>query len=315
MASLSAKSTPAKESNSKLEIPTINELYNFGNKLSFKLIFVDLQKVVVDALKAKFPPNALLSDEINIVQGKLESFLELNNIDCIVSSSNAFGLMDHGFDRSVCKVLNDSDNKIKTRVQQEIINKYHGEQPVGTAIIIETHDNKIKYLLHSPTRRTNYSIKGTDNIYMTIKAICNEIRIWNANNSDDDGKLIKNVLLTGLGTFYGAVSPEESARQSVIGWLLARIPKPKIQDINWNYAKLRQELIGYGGFNHFINYILQYPDNALTKSQQQKLGNVMAKLHPDNGNDNDNAIVVDTGHKDDGKKKKKKKRTDDCAIM
>ena len=259
-------------------LPSTDELYEMGNKLSFKLTFVDLQQVVCDALQSSFPSKAL-SSEIRIVRGRFEDYLVTNEVDCIVSSSNAFGLMDHGFDRSICKLLSDQTEKIKTRIQHKIIERYDGEQPVGTCIIVETQNEKIKYLAHSPTRRINYSIKATDNIYMSIKAIINEIKRWNASfdyleNSDD--LKIRNVLLTGLGTFYGAVSAQESARQTVLGWLLGRLPKPKVVDIDWNYAKMRQSLIGYGGFNDVVRYIHENKE-SLTKSQQTKLAHSLSK--------------------------------------
>eukprot|EP01084_Bolivina_argentea_P002804 5203_1 len=263
----SRRSTPANN------VPTVDELYEMGNALPFKLVFVDLQQVVCNALRSRFPSDAL-SSEIAVIRGKFEEHLESNSIDCIVSTSNAFGLMDHGFDRSVCKVLSGENDKIETRMQKQILDRYHGEQPIGTCIIIETANPNTKYFAHAPTRRINYSIKGTDNIYLAMKAICNEVRIWNEGNSEDNQ--IRNVLLTGLGTFYGAVSPDESARQTVLGWLLSRLPKPSISDINWDYAKLRQSLIGYGGFNHFFQYVDKH-GGSLTKQQQRILANNLPK--------------------------------------
>jgi len=246
-------------------VPTFAQLYAAGSPLSFRFVFVDLQKVVCDALKSIFPENAL-SAEIAVRSGKFEEYLESEHIDCIVSSSNAFGLMNHGFDRSLCHVLKDSDNEIKSKIQQTIIDRYHGEQPVGTCTVIETGHETIRYIAYAPTRRTNYSVKGTDNIYMATKAICNEIERWN--NDHGDGDRINNVLTTGLATFYGAVPPEESARQTVCGWLLARMPKPEIADIDWEFAKARQELVGYGGFDQFMKYIQNHCDSLTVKQQK-----------------------------------------------
>ena len=251
------------------ELPSFDELYASGNPLSFRIVFVDFQKVVCDALKSIFPENAL-SAEVRVFGGKFEEYLESEHIDCIVSSSNAFGLMNHGFDRSLCQVLatNGHDHELKSKIQQTIIDRYHGEQPVGTCSIIETGHPTIKYVAYAPTRRTNYSVKGTDNIYMATKAICGEIRRWNEKH--DEEEQIKNVLSTGLGTFYGAVPPEESARQTVLGWLLARMPKPKMGEIDWMYANARQEFVGYGGFDHFMKY-MHKNSNSLTQKQQKML--------------------------------------------
>jgi len=285
-------------------VPTIDELYEIGNKLPFSLIFVDLQQVVCDALKSSFPSKAFASSEVKIKCGRFEDYLVTNDVDCIVSSSNAFGLMDHGFDRSICKLLSGETEKIKTRIQRKIIERYDGEQPIGTCIVVETQNKKIKYLAHSPTRRVNYSIKATDNIYLSIKAIMNEIKRWNASldyleNSDE--LKIRNVLLTGLGTFYGAVSGKESARQTVLGWLLGRLPKPKVSEVDWEYAKQRQSLIGYGGFNDVIRYI-QENKESLTKAQQNKLAQVIDKVHE---------CDIDQANENDQKQKKNR----DCIIM
>eukprot|EP00484_Ammonia_sp_Unknown_P027641 CAMPEP_0197035170 /NCGR_PEP_ID=MMETSP1384-20130603/13035_1 /TAXON_ID=29189 /ORGANISM="Ammonia sp." /LENGTH=307 /DNA_ID=CAMNT_0042465195 /DNA_START=88 /DNA_END=1011 /DNA_ORIENTATION=+ len=298
-------STPHKNAsaNNKSPIPTFNDLYDTGNTLSCQFIFVDLQKVVCDALESTFPARALKSGEVSIIQGKFESYLESNNIDCIVSSSNAFGLMDHGFDRSICTLLNDKDTCIQSKIQQEIIDKYHGEQPVGTCILVKTGNARIKYIANAPTRRVNYSIKGTDNVYMCMKAVCNEIRIWNELQNDDAAKQIRTVLLSGLGTFYGAVSPKESARQTVLGWSLARIPKASVSDMNWDFAHLRQSLIGYGGFNCFLQYIQENVETALTQKQQQQILRSLPKSVIDEWSEQENGVQGDNGKKKD------------CSIM
>jgi len=215
---------------------------------------------------------------------------------------------DHGFDRSVCNILSNDTTKIKTRIQHKIIERFDGEQPIGTCIMVETEHDTIKYLAHSPTRRVNYSIKATDNIYLSIKAIIHEIKIMNASLDymEDGGAMkIRNVLLTGLGTFYGAVSPEESARQTVLGWLLGRLPKPKLADIDWTYAKVRQSIIGYGGFNDVIRYVSEH-NEVLTKTQQSKFAHslpmsVIAEVYKNK---------MDEEEEDIGQSRKK-----DCIIM
>ena len=128
------------------------------------------------ALKSSFPSRALSSSEIRVVVGKVEEHLSSHQIDCIVSSSNAFGLSDHGFDRSVCSVFGASKQRIRARLQQRIIDGFDGEQPVGSCVIVETGHPRIPYWANAPTRRVNYSVKGSDNVYVAIKALCHRIR-------------------------------------------------------------------------------------------------------------------------------------------
>ena len=78
------------------------------------------------------------------------------------------------------------------------------------------------------------------------------------------------MLLTGLGTFYGAVPPEESARQTALGWLLARCPKPKLSQMSWDYAEQRQALVRFGGFNHFVQFV-EDNESALSEAQRERL--------------------------------------------
>jgi O-acetyl-ADP-ribose deacetylase (regulator of RNase III) len=69
--------------------------------------------------------------------------------DAIVSPANSFGIMDGGLDLAI---RNELGLKIEQRIQEVIVEKYHGELPVGCAEIIATNDSRWKYLISAPTR-------------------------------------------------------------------------------------------------------------------------------------------------------------------
>jgi O-acetyl-ADP-ribose deacetylase (regulator of RNase III) len=57
--------------------------------------------------------------------------------DAIVSPANSFGIMDGGLDLAI---RNELGFAIEQKVQEVIVQKYHGELPVGCAEIVDTND-------------------------------------------------------------------------------------------------------------------------------------------------------------------------------
>ncbi len=184
---------PKKMKTSDVNVPTFTDLFKQGKPLGFRLLFVDLQvlfpfhrignslpcgkawhpidtkhtrpqKSVTSALTNAFPPQAIRHHEVTIVSGRLEKWIE--ECDSILSSSDSFGLMNHGFDKSLVRLMK---NDIQSNIQRYIAREYGGEQPVGTAFLIPTNHKHVKAIVHAPTRRLNYSIRGTDNVYMCVK--------------------------------------------------------------------------------------------------------------------------------------------------
>src|SRR5436853_7809956 len=65
----------------------------------------------------------------------LGSFESLPSFDCVATAGNSFGLMDAGMDLAVLKFFG---VHIQERIQKKILEDFCGEQPVGTAFIVET---------------------------------------------------------------------------------------------------------------------------------------------------------------------------------
>lgn len=56
-------------------------------------------------------------------------------VDAMVSPANSFGVMDGGIDRAIRYSIGFDAEEA---VQREIVDNYHGELPVGSAIIVKT---------------------------------------------------------------------------------------------------------------------------------------------------------------------------------
>ena len=96
---------------------------------------------------------------VRVIRGRFE---DLPPHDCFVTAGNAFGLMTAGIDAAVVHRFGE---ELMHRVQHVIMDRYMGEQPVGTAFVISTGDPNPPFVAHAPTMRVPGSIAGTDKIY------------------------------------------------------------------------------------------------------------------------------------------------------
>lgn len=152
-------------------------------------------------------------------------FEQIENIDCLVSPANSFGLMDGGMDLAITNYFGD---QLQKRVQQYIIDEYYGEQPVGTSFVIKTNNEKIKYLAHTPTMRVPKIIKETDNVYRATKSTLIAIEKYH--------EQINNVAIPAFGAGVGRVHPVDVAYQMTLAFKHFENP-PK--SIDWNFARFR----------------------------------------------------------------------------
>lgn len=123
--------------------------------------------------------------------------------DAVVSPANSFGFMDGGVDYALSVRLGWS---LEKTLQQKIRQLPEGELLVGQAMIIETGDSEIPYLISAPTMRipTNFNIDTSVNAYLAMKAILIKAR--------SDGR-ISSVAIPGLCTGVGRMKPETAAKQ------------------------------------------------------------------------------------------------------
>ncbi|EHW5310389.1 macro domain-containing protein [Escherichia albertii] len=169
------------------------------------------------------------ADNVDVVEKPFEAIPEF---DCMVSAANSFGLMDGGVDTAITAFFG---TQLQTRVQNHILREYLGEQPVGTAFVIETGDNNHPWLVHAPTMRVPLTIDGTDAVYNATWAALLAIFQHNKNATTD--RKIKTVVFPAMGAGCGQVPFESVARQMKQAW--DNFNK-KTEAINWEYAHSRQ---------------------------------------------------------------------------
>ncbi|HCJ9104139.1 macro domain-containing protein [Escherichia coli] len=180
---------------------------------------------MADAFKRVFG-NA---DNVDVAEKPFETIREF---DCMVSAANSFGLMDGGVDAAITAFFG---TQLQTRIQNHILREYLGEQPVGSAFVIETGDNHHPWLVHAPTMRVPLTIDGTDAVYNATWAALLAIFQHNKNATTD--RKIKTVVLPAMGAGCGQVPFESVARQMKLAW--DNFNK-KTESINWEYAYSRQ---------------------------------------------------------------------------
>jgi O-acetyl-ADP-ribose deacetylase (regulator of RNase III) len=126
--------------------------------------------------------------------------------DAIVSPANSFGYMDGGIDAVYAQRFGPEACE---RLRVMIRAAWDGELPVGCAVIVETGDRAIPYLVSAPTMRVPMDVSETVNAYLAFRAALIAVREANKRRPG----MIRSVLCPGLCTFYGHMSPEKSARQ------------------------------------------------------------------------------------------------------
>ena len=134
--------------------------------------------------------------------------------DAIVSPANSYGIMDGGLDLAI---RNELGFQVETDIQKVILNKYHGEMPIGAAEIINTNHNKWSYMIAAPTMRLPENIAFTLNAYNAFRAILIAVNTFNESKPK---KPIKSLVCSGLGTGIGSMEPVKCAVQMRVAYKL-----------------------------------------------------------------------------------------------
>lgn len=171
---------------------------------------------------------------VSVVRDRWEN---LANHDCFVTAGNAYGLMSAGIDAAV---VHRFGPEIQDRVQLRILNEYLGEQPIGTAFLVESGSQEVRFLCHAPTMKVPGDISGTDNIYQATKAALISIYLHNKTAEHP----IHTVVLPSFGTGFGRVDAREAARQMSVAYkLFLELPYPP----NWDRVVARERQICWDG--------------------------------------------------------------------
>jgi len=126
--------------------------------------------------------------------------------DAVVSPANSFGYMDGGIDLLYSKYFG---WELETSLRVLLSDQHYGELPVGQAVLLATGHEAIPYLVSAPTMRVPMNISQTVNVYLAFRAALIAVL---AHNAIADAP-IRSLLVPGLGTGIGEVTPERAATQ------------------------------------------------------------------------------------------------------
>lgn len=124
--------------------------------------------------------------------------------DAVVSPANSFGFMDGGLDYALSKRFGWD---LQRRLQAAIAQRPLGELLVGEALIIDTRDGNVPWLISAPTMRVPMRLRQTVNAYLAMKAILASVLA----HAQTPG--IETIAVPGLGTGCGALSAQTAALQ------------------------------------------------------------------------------------------------------
>lgn len=146
------------------------------------------------------------ADDVTIRTGRFQAFL--GHFDALVSPGNSYGQMDGGIDRAITEEF----SQVQRRVWDMIAEDHHGYQPVGTAGVLGTGDDRCPYLVHAPTMRMPMRLVGPleVNVYDAMWAAL--LALDRFNSSAPTEPLVRSVAFPGLGTGYGGVAPARAAQ-------------------------------------------------------------------------------------------------------
>lgn len=169
-------------------------------------------------------------------------FEELDPHDAFVTAGNSYGLMTAGIDAAVVDRLGE---QIMRRVQHRIMADYYGEQPVGTAFVIDSGFAAIPFLVHAPTMRVPGSIEGTEKVYAATWAALVAIGAHNAAAA----RKIETAAFPAFGTGFGGVPFDEAARQMAVAYRYFLEPAHRL---DWETVTARHRAIVYDGANRVV---------------------------------------------------------------
>lgn len=191
-----------------------------------RILLVDKFAPLIEAWSQTFEPY----EHVEVVQGDFFT----RDSDAMVSPANSFGIMDGGLDAAINFELGGG---MQSRVQEVILQRYHGEMPVGAGEVVPTGHKRWPFLVVSPTMRVPESVANTLNAYHAFRAVLLAVMKHNATASAP----ISSLLVPGLGTGVGGMEPRRCAAQMRMAYdQVSKPPRiPSYQLIHQLHHKLR----------------------------------------------------------------------------
>lgn len=169
-----------------------------------RLILIDRRAELVDAWAEVFDGD----ERVEVVEGDFFS----RPADAMLSPANSFGIMDGGLDLAIRDRLGFS---VEKRLRRQILDRFHGELPVGSALVVETDADDWPYMVSAPTMRIPEPVPHTLNAFLAFRAAL--VAIWN-HNKDPEARPIRGLVCPGLATGIGHMSGRRCAGQMRAAW-------------------------------------------------------------------------------------------------
>ncbi len=167
-----------------------------GLTASFDIILCDMLPNLTRAWQRAFATYP----EVGVQRGDL---LEVE-ADAYVSPANSYGIMDGGIDAVLCARFPYVEGRVQAAIAQ--IGRL---LPVGRALVVETGDDYVPYLVCAPTMELPSRVAHTSNAYHAMLAVLTAVEQFNTENKD----AISSIAIPGLCTGVGAMDPEIAAKQ------------------------------------------------------------------------------------------------------
>lgn len=167
-----------------------------------KILLRDINPALVEAWHDEFHHVA----DVSVSRGSIFDV----SADAIVSPANSFGFMDGGIDLAYSEHFGWAvEDRLRARLRED----FDGELPVGCAVVVETGDAAIPWLVSAPTMRVPMDVSRTANAFLAFRAALRAVRAHNAPSNLRGGRPIQSILCPGLGSAIGKMAPATCARQ------------------------------------------------------------------------------------------------------
>jgi len=185
-----------------------------------QILLVDRDSAMVRAWRTAFEDR----DDVEVVEGDYFS----RPAAAMVSPANSFGIMDGGLDAAIRDTLGFT---VQKRAQRAIVERHHGELPVGAAELVDTDDERWPVLVIAPTMRIPENVNHTLNAYLAFRAA-----LLACKRAD-----ITSLVCCGLATGIGCMEPHRAAVQMRMALLHATGPAriPSFEQIHATHRALR----------------------------------------------------------------------------
>lgn len=159
-----------------------------------------------------------IRDRFELVQSNLADLPSKKiSCDCVVSPANSYGIMDGGYDLALSEMFKGKQGvqTLTRHCQAAMREKWAGYLPPGACMLVPLPDDvrtnplKAKAIAVIPTMRIPEDATwNRDLVYNAMWGLLNAVRAHETP--------IESVLLTGLGTGVGMVSPQRCAVQMML---------------------------------------------------------------------------------------------------